>query len=90
MLSVVAERTELLHNIVLIDMNYLQSTTLVRQISISMIISLRVTVRQHVERGNIILSMITPVSQIVMLSQIFFVIVITSVMQEKAVIAEIV
>jgi len=55
-----------------------------------MIISLRVTVRQHVERGNIILSMITPVSQIVMLSQIFFVIIITSVMQEKAVIAEIV
>ncbi len=90
MLLVVAERTELLHNIVLIDMNYLQSTTLVRQISISMIISLRVTVRQHVERGNIILSMITPVSQIVMLSQIFFVIIITSVMQEKAVIAEIV
>ena len=90
MLLVVAEKTELLHNIVLIDMNYLQSTTLVRQISISMIISLRVTVRQHVERGNIILSMITPVSQIVMLSQIFFVIIITSVMQEKAVIAEIV
>ena len=90
MLLVVAERTELLHNIVLIDMNYLQSTTLVRQISISMIISLRVTVRQHVERGNIILSMITPVSQIVMLSQIFFVIIITSVMQEKAVIVEIV
>lgn len=90
MLLVVAEKTELLHNIVLIDMNYLQSTTLVRQISISMIISLRVTVRQHVERGNIILSMITPVSQIVMLSQIFFVIIITSVMQEKAVIVEIV
>ena len=90
MLLVVAEKTELLHNIVLIDMNYLQFTILVRQISISMIISLRVTVRQHVERGNIILSMITPVSQIVMLSQIFFVIIITSVMQEKAVIAEIV
>ena len=90
MLLVVAEKTELLHNIVLIDMNYLQFTILVRQISISMIISLRVTVRQHVERGNIILSMITPVSQIVMLSQIFFVIIITSVMQEKAVIVEIV
>ena len=55
-----------------------------------MIISLRVTVRQLVERGHIILSTIIRVSQIVMLLQIFFVIITTSVMQEKAVIVEIV
>ena len=88
MLSVVVERVDSRLSIVPIGMLDLQFTTLVQQISISIIMSLLVTVRQLVERGNIILSMITPVSQIVMLLQIFFVIIITSVMQEKAVIVE--